>query len=73
MEDDLQWKTNFNGRRLSMEDKLQWEMTFGGRRPSAEDDIQWKTTFGSEWLHIVSIVANCYLIYPILTSYKNGK
>ena len=46
MEDDLQWKTTFNGRQPSMEDDLRWKMTFSGRRPSMEDNLRWKTTFG---------------------------
>ena len=31
VEDDLQWKMTFGGRRPSVEDDLQWKMTFGGR------------------------------------------
>ena len=36
MEDDLQWKTTFDGRQPSMEDDLQWKTTFNGRQPSSE-------------------------------------
>ena len=46
VEDDLQWKTPFGGRRLSVEDDLQCKRTFSARRPSVEDDLLWKTTFG---------------------------
>ena len=45
VEDNLQWKTTFGGRRPSEEDDLRWKTTFGGRRPSGEDDLGWKTTF----------------------------
>ena len=45
MEDDLWWKTTFDGRRPSMEDNLRWKMTFDGRWSSMEDDLWWKTTF----------------------------
>ena len=45
MEDNLRWKTTFDGRRPLMEDGLQWKTTFDGRRPSMEDDLRWKTTF----------------------------
>ena len=55
MEDDLRWKTTFDGRQPSMEDNLRFKMTFDGRgpsmeddigrRPSMEDDLRWKTTF----------------------------
>ena len=46
MEDDLQWKTNFGGRRPLMEGELRWKTTFGGRQPSVEDNFQGKMTFG---------------------------
>ena len=36
MEDELQWKTTFGGRRPPV------ETTFGGRQPLVEDDLQWK-------------------------------
>ena len=39
MEDDLQWKTTFDGRQPLIED------SFGGRQPWMEDDHRWKTTF----------------------------
>ena len=45
MEDDLQWKTTFDGRQLSMEDDLRLKMTFDGRQPLMEDNLRWKTTF----------------------------
>ena len=44
MEDDLQWKTTFDGRQPLMEDDLQWKTTFNGRQPSMEDELRWKTT-----------------------------
>ena len=49
MEDNLRWKTTFNGRRPSMEDDLQWKTTFNGRRPSMEDDFQWKPPLNGRW------------------------
>ena len=49
MEEDLQWKTTFDGRRPSMEDDLQWKITFDGRRPLIEDDHWRKTTFEGRW------------------------
>ena len=56
VEDDLQRKTTFGGRRPLVEDDLwwktplvedglQWKTTFGGRRPMVENDLQWKTNF----------------------------
>jgi len=42
MEDDLWWKTTFDGRPPLMEDDLWWK---DGRRPLMEDDLWWKTTF----------------------------
>ena len=44
MEDDLWWKTTYDGRRLMMEDDLWWKMTYDGRRLMMEDDLWWKTT-----------------------------
>ena len=44
-EEDLQWKTTFDGRRPSMEDDLQWKTTSDGRCPLMEDDLWQKTTF----------------------------
>ena len=38
MEDNLQWKTNFDGRQPLMEDTLRWKTTFGGRQPSLESE-----------------------------------
>ena len=32
MEDDLQWKTTFDGRQPSIKDDLQWKTTHDGRR-----------------------------------------
>ena len=46
MEDNIWWKTTFNGRCLSMEDNFWWKMTLNGRRPSMEYTLLWKTTFG---------------------------
>ena len=45
MENDLQWKRTFTGRRPSVEDDLWWKTTFRGRWPLVEDDLWWKTTF----------------------------
>ena len=55
MEDNLQWKTTFDGtqpltedildgRRPWMEDDLGWKTTFDVRRPSMEDKLKWKRT-----------------------------
>ena len=46
MEDDLRWKTIFDGRRSLMEEDLRWKTTFDERRPLMEDELRWKTTFG---------------------------
>ena len=43
MEDNLRWKTTFDG------NDLRWKMTFDGRRPLMEDDFRWKTTFDGGW------------------------
>ena len=45
-EDNLWWKTIFNGKRPSVKTIFKWKMTFGVRRPSVEDDLQWKMTLG---------------------------
>ena len=45
MEDDLWWKTTFDGRRTLMEDDLWWKMIFDGRQPLMEDNLWWKTVF----------------------------
>ena len=37
MEDDLWWKTTFDGRRSLMEDILWWEMSSEGRQSFMED------------------------------------
>jgi hypothetical protein len=45
MEDDLQWKTNYNGRQnFNGRQNLNGRQNFNGRRPPMEDDIHWKTT-----------------------------
>ena len=44
MEDDLRWRTTFDGRRSLMEYNLRWKTTFDGRRPSMEDDQWWRKT-----------------------------
>ena len=49
MEDNLQWKTTFNGWRPLMEDDLRWKITFNGIRPSMEDNLWWKTCFNQRW------------------------
>ena len=33
MEDDLHWKTTFDGRQPLMKDNLWWKTTFDGRQP----------------------------------------
>ena len=56
IEDDLWWKTVYEGRQPLMEDylygrrpliedNLWWKTTFNGRQPLMEDDLWWKTTF----------------------------
>ena len=45
MEDNLPWKTTFDGRQPLIEDNLRWKTTLDGRRPSMEDNLWWKTTF----------------------------
>ena len=45
LEDDIWWKTTFDGRRHLMEDDLWWKTIFDGRRPLTEDDFWRKTTF----------------------------
>ena len=37
MEDDLRWKTTFEGRQPSIEDDLPWKMTFDGKEPLVGD------------------------------------
>ena len=39
MEEDLQWKTTFDGRRPLSEDDLRRKTTFDERRPVTEDDL----------------------------------
>ena len=38
MEDDLGWKTTFDGRETSMEDALRWKTTLYGRQLLMEDE-----------------------------------
>ena len=45
MEDNLWWKTAFDGRQPLMEYNLWWETILDGRQPLMEDNIWWKTTF----------------------------
>ena len=45
MEDDLQWKMTFNGKRPFMGDDCLWKMAFYGRPSFIEDRILWETTF----------------------------
>ena len=40
MEEDLQWKTTFDGRRPSIEDILRWKTTDGGRVIKGEVFLQ---------------------------------
>ena len=49
MEDDLRWKTAFDGRRPLMEDDLGWKMSFDERQPLMEDKLWRKTTFDGRW------------------------
>ena len=49
MEDDLWWKTTFDGGQPSIEDDHQLKRSFGGRRNSIEDKLRWKTTFDGRW------------------------
>ena len=39
VEDDLQWKKTFGGRRPLVEDNFWCKMTFGVKRLSMEDDL----------------------------------
>jgi hypothetical protein len=32
MEEELQWKKSYNGRRATMEEELQWKKSYNGRR-----------------------------------------
>jgi len=50
MEDNLWWKTTYDGRRLMMEDDLWWKTTYHGRWLKMEDDLWWKTTYDGRWL-----------------------
>ena len=54
MEENLGWKTNFDGRRPWMADGGQaWmEGNFCGRLPWKEDDLEWKTTLDRRRLWI---------------------
>ena len=38
MEDDLWWKTTYDGRRLMIEDDLWWKTTYDGRRLMMKED-----------------------------------
>ena len=48
-EEDLRWKTTFDGRGPLMEDDLWWKTTFDWRPPLTEDDIWRKATFDGRW------------------------
>ena len=39
MEDELWWKTAFDGLQPSMEDVLRWKTIFDGRQPSRQDGL----------------------------------
>ena len=43
MEDNLWWKTTFDGRWPLMEDNPLWKMIFNGRWPLMEDKLWWNT------------------------------
>ena len=45
MDDDLWWRTTFDGRQPLIEDNLWWRMTFGEKRSLIEDVLLWKTTY----------------------------
>ena len=45
MEDDLQWKTTFNGKQPLIEDDICRKTAFNGRQNLVEDDLCRKTTF----------------------------
>ena len=51
MEDELWWKTAFDGLQPSMEDVLRWKTIFDGRQPSIQDNL-WreKTKLLNCWL-----------------------
>jgi hypothetical protein len=80
MEDNLQWKTTFNGRRPPMEDDLkwkttsnrsglQWKTTSNGRQPPMEDDLQWKKTSNERRTTMeddLKIVKVCIMTYEFL-------
>ena len=42
MEDNLWWKTSFDGRLPLMNDNLRWKMTFDKRWPSMENNLWWR-------------------------------
>ena len=42
MEDNLQWKTTFNGKQPPIEENLQWKTNSSGRRPPIEDQLHLK-------------------------------
>ena len=44
-EDDISWKTTFDGRQPLMKDHLWWRKTISGRQPLTKDNLWWKTTF----------------------------
>ena len=44
LEDDLGWKTNFDGRQAWVKDDCGWNTTLDGREPWMNDDHGWKTT-----------------------------
>ena len=50
--DELNRKTNLNGKGPSIEEPLWWRTNFAGGRPSIEDDPWWKMTFNGWWLSI---------------------
>ena len=45
MDEDLQWKTTFDGGHPLMEDNLRWKTTFDTRQPMMDDDLWWKTNW----------------------------
>ena len=56
MENTLQLKMTFNGRRVSMEDSLKWKTTFEGRQTSIKDMI-WKIEENLEEISSVALLS----------------
>ena len=73
MENDLRWKTPFNGRQPSVEDDLRWKTTFGGRQLLVEDDLCMLTPPLCVIFFLSLIVwISRSLLHVLLTSLTNG-